>query len=166
MKITLTQDDVLGAVREYLVNQGFVVPETNTDSFGIFWDPVMSQVTVDVSDIAVARHAPVLEPALAARGGPSRPAAAGRVDPGPAPPREALDAPNRVLGDEGEPLPERVHSEQAIRGMVSQSQDIQRRIPDPTRAGSELARARFSKVQVAENLEDFGKEADDYKDEI
>jgi hypothetical protein len=165
MKITLTHDDVLCAVRDFLVQQGFSVPASNTDSFGVFWNEEGAQVTVEVSDITIAplQQAPVQVSSTA----PSRaPRTQGRFDPVPSPPREKLDTPNRILGQEGEPLPERVNNEVAIKGMVSQSQDILRRIPDPARAPHQAARDRFPKVQVADSIEDFGKDADDYKDEI
>ena len=167
MKITLTHDDVLCAVRDFLVQQGFAVPASNTDSFGVFWNDEGAQVTVEVSDITIAplQQAPLQ---VSASGTPvSRtPRAQGRFDPVPSPPREKLDTPDRILGQEGEHLPERVNNEVAIKGMVSQSQDILRRIPDPARASHQAARDRFPKVQVADSIEDFGKDSNDYKDEI
>lgn len=168
MKITLTHDDVLCAVRDFLLQQGFAVPHSNTDSFGVFWNDELAQVTVEVSDITIAPlpQAPTQVPSSGGTPPSRTPRTQGRFEPAPSPPREKLDSPDRILGQEGEPLPERLNNEGAIKGMVSQSQDILRRIPDPARAAHQAARDRFPKVQVAESIEDFGKDSNDYKDEI
>lgn len=167
MKITLTHTDVLSAVRESLIRQGFNVPESGTDSFGVFWDAEHALVTVEVDDISIAIPTPVQTPTASSA---SRPAAArapaGRFDPAPPPPREKLDAPDRTLGDEEEPLPERVNNERSIKGMVAQSQDFVRRIPDPSKVAHATARDKFPRVQVAQSIEDFGKDPTDFGDEV
>jgi hypothetical protein len=167
MKITLTHDDVLTAVRENLIRQGFSVPESGTDSFGVFWNGELAQVTVEVDDISIAIPAPAHS--VAADALPRRPPArapAGRFDPAPSPPREKLDTPDRTLGDEEEPLPERVNNERSIKGMIAQSQDFVRRIPDPAKVAHATAREKFPRVQVAQSIEDFGKDPTDFGDEV
>jgi len=168
MKITLTHGDVIPAVRESLIRQGFSVPGVETDSFGVFWNAELAEVTVEVDNISIAVPVPVQASAPAGRSAATsapRPPAS-RFEPLPPPPREKLDAPNRTLGDEDEPLPERVNNERAIKGMVAQSQDLARRIPDPAKVTHKTARDRFPRVQVAESIEDFGKDPSDYGDEV
>ena len=167
MKITLTHNDVLFAVRESLIRQGFSVPDSGTDSFGVFWSAELAQVTVEVDDISIAIPVPVSVSAAApASRQSSARAPAGRFDPVPPPPREKLDAPDRTLGQDDELLPERVDNERSIKGMVAQSQDLVRRIPDPAKVSHKTARDRFPRVQVAESIEDFGKDPSDFGDEV
>jgi hypothetical protein len=165
MKITLTHSDVLSAVRESLIRQGFSVPDSGTDSFGVFWDPAQEAVTVEVDGISIASLPPQPVAPAASRQAATR-APTGRFDPLPSPPREKLDAPDRTLGDEDEPLPERVNNERAIKGLVAQSQDFVRRIPDPSKVAHAAARDKFPRVQVAESIEDFGKDPSDFGDEV
>jgi hypothetical protein len=161
MKITLTHNDVLCAVRDFLTNQGFSAPASNTDSFGVFWDESLAQVTVEVSEITIA-------PPASASSGPAPRAAArvGRFDPLPPPSRERRDEPDRTLDDGGEPLPERINNERDIKGILAQSQDTIRRITDPTKMQHASARDRYPNMQVASSIEDLGKDPNDYKDEI
>jgi hypothetical protein len=161
MKITLTQNDVLLAVREYLTRQGFEVPDADTEMFGLFYDQELGTISVEVDGIRV--HAVNLPPARTEPG--PAPWGAGRFEPPPSPPREARNEPDRVL-DAVETLPERLQNEKSIRAMVGQSQEFIRKIPDPARAQHQPARDRFSRVQVAPSIEEFGKDPEDFKDEI
>lgn len=62
MKVTLTQTDILTAVREYLERRGFQAPSVNGDDFGVFHDE-LTGVSIEVDDIQVLRaHAPALAP--------------------------------------------------------------------------------------------------------
>jgi hypothetical protein len=158
MKITLTHHDVLMAVRENLIRQGFNVPDSGTDSFGVFWDMEECQVTVEVDDISIAPHVPP-EPAHTQAQAPAPVRKVnGRFDPGPSPPRERLDTPNRSLDDE--------NKEGAIEGVVAQSEEFIRRIPDPTRVSHKAARDKFPRMQVAASIEEFGKDPTDFGDEV
>ena len=61
MKITLTHDDVLLAVRDHLLRQGFVVPETtDLGAFNVFYDEQGGGVTLEVDHISVAAPARLL----------------------------------------------------------------------------------------------------------
>jgi hypothetical protein len=150
---------VLLAVREYLTRQGFHVPEADTEMFGLFYDQELGAVSVEVDGIRV--HAVNSLPARQEE----TPRGAGRFDPPPAPPREARNEPDRVL-DAAETLPERLQNEKSIRAMIGQSQEFIRKIPDPARVQHQPARDRFSRVQVAPSIEEFGKDPEDFKDEI
>lgn len=158
MKITLTQDDLFLAVREYLTRQGFEVPPPDTELFGLFYDEPTNSISIEVDGIRV--HAVNFEP-------PAAPASARgeRFAPLPSPPRQRKDVPDRSL-DESEPLPERFQNERSIKTMVAQSQEFVRRIPDPARVQHQPAREQFGKIQVAPRIEDFGKDPEDFKDEI
>jgi hypothetical protein len=169
MKITLTHDDVLVAVREHLVRQGFRVPDVDDENaFGVFFDAEHTGVTIEVDNISVAPAEAVFTPPTPVskvKQGPPPTRTAGRFDPEPPPPREKQDVPDRVLDDGDEPLPEKINNEKNIRNMVAQSNAMLRQGPDPVKA-HKAARERFPKVQIADSLEDFGKEPSDYQDEI
>ena len=54
MKVTLTQTDVLTAVREYLERQGLQAPSVGGDEFGVFYDEVAG-VSIEIDGIQVLR---------------------------------------------------------------------------------------------------------------
>lgn len=162
MKITLTHEDVLAAVRESLIRQGFNVPASDTGAFVVFCNA--DQVVVEVDGISIAIPA-LMASSTQVPAATQRPAA-GRFDPPPSPPRERRDTPDRSIDDLDDPLPEKIHNERSIKGLIAQSQEMVRRIPEPSKVTHQTARDRFPRVQVSQSIEDFGKDPTDFADEV
>ena len=162
MKIILTMDDVCKAVREHLIRRGFRAPEVSEETYVIAQDFSMEISDIDIASIPLQVPSDPTPPMLRTVSVQPGVAPAGRFDPVPSPPREKLDAPDRVLDEHGETLPERLENEQGIKGQVAKSRELAAQDPKKHRS----ARDRFPTTQIAEDIEHLGKDPTDFKDEL